>query len=147
MSFDTDLVTGLAELLHVEQAGTWSPTAALVEGVTGIVAGAMPSQPSKLIALTLYPVADDPALSDATIGCQIKMRGDRNTATVADMAEAVFNVLHGLTHMDVGAPGARVHINQMYRKSYTDLGPDDSGRFERSENYWIEVNRPHPRLE
>lgn len=147
MSFDTDLVKGLGQLLHAEAVGTWSASTALAEGVTGVVAGAMPQQPSKLIALTLYPVADDPALSDSTIGCQFMFRGDGNTTTVADMAEAVFNVLHGLTHMVVGSPGSQVHINQMYRKSFADLGPDQNGRYERSENYWIEVNRPHPRLE
>lgn len=147
MGYTTDLIAGVASYLEAQGVGDWSPGTALATG-TLIVAEETPQEPHRVITLTEYQVADDPALSDATIGLNVALRGDVNDlASVLDMRDAVYDALHGLEHITVGASGAEVRLNLVWRQSQTKLAPDENGRRRRSENYYIRVNRPHPRLE
>lgn len=147
MGYTTDLLAGIASYLEEQGVGDWSPGVAPATG-TLIAVEETPQGPDRVITLTEYQVTDDSALSDATIGLNVALRGDVNdTASVLDMRDAVFNALHGLEHFTVGAPGSEVRLNLVWRTSQTKLPPDENGRRRRSENYYMRVNRPHPRLE
>ena len=97
---------------------------------------------SRCIALSTYPVSDDYALSESTVGLQVRCRWEgadpRRTDRVAD---AVFDVLHGLqaTTLSTG-----VHVISCARRSGVSLGQDTQKRWGRSDNYYLDVHRPSP---
>lgn len=138
------LLVGVAELLAGEGVGTWSTTAAYAAGQTGIVLKAYPPAPDRVVVLTPYPVTDHQVLADSVTGLQIRTRGlATNPTDVDDLADAVFEALHGLTGVDIGG----VQVAEMHRQSYAQLGRDQQDRFERSDNYYVaamHANRHRP---
>lgn len=137
--FDTDLLTGVAVLLAAAGHGTWSPSGGYTSGQTGIVLHAFPDTPARVITLTAYGVADDPSLSDSTYGLQVRTRWDgQDPRLVNDLAGAIFSTLQGLTvTLSTG-----IKVVQCLRRSWVSLGQDDTKRWARSDNYYLDVHRP-----
>lgn len=141
--YSTNLLSGLAALLQTAGIGTWSTSAVYTSAQTGIVLGTIPSTPDRIVALTAYPVRDDPALSDSVVGVQVRCRwGGQDPRLVDDLADLIFDYLHGKTHFTVGTGAAAVTIVQCLRQSYAPLGRDQNGRWERSDNYYVTCWRP-----
>lgn len=101
----------------------------------------LPQAPERLICLTDYPVDDDPESTEAIIAVQVRTRGDRNPLTARRYADAVYAALHGRTGLVFGEGAGAVVVAHIYRMSATPIGPDSQGRHERSENYYVHVNR------
>ena len=140
MSFTKDLLTGLAAYLHSASVGTWKATGAYTSGQTAIVIGALPQTPDRAIALAFYPVEDSPSLSDSVAGVQVITRwgGEDPTAT-DDLADGVFDALHGMTAVTLSTG---VRVVQCLHQSGASLGRDGNGRWERSDNYYLTIHRP-----
>ena len=140
--FETQLLRGLARLLAAAGHGTWRETGAYQASETAICLDVFPATPDQVISLTAYPVDDDPALSDSTIAIQVRTRaGDPNT--VRDLDSAIFTSLHGRHGFTTPADGAAgIRVVQCLRHSGVGLGMDESGRWGRSSNYYLDVHRP-----
>lgn len=138
MSWTVDLVTGVAEMLAAAEVGAWRPTGTYVDGETAIVLGPPPQSPERAVALTSYPVSDDAELSDVVVGLQVRFRGSRDPRDVDDLADAVYEVLHGARGLVLGG----VHTAQIYRQSALPLGLDGNARPERADNYYLQAARP-----
>lgn len=139
MGWTSDFLTGLAQYLADSQVGVWRPTGPPYgPAETGIVIAAMPPAPDRVVCLTDYPVEDHISEADVTVGVQIRTRGTTDPRDVADLADAIYDLLHGATGMVLGG----VSVVQVYRQSYTRLGRDEADRFERSDNYYVDAMRP-----
>jgi hypothetical protein len=138
----SNLLAGVGALLADASVGVWNPTGAYASGQTGIVVKVIPQTPDTIIAISTYPVTDEPALSDSVVGLQVLTRaGGQDPSTVDDLADAVFDQLHGL-HDHTLSTGVRVV--QCLHRSGGSLGQDDLHRWSRSDNYYVTTHRPSP---
>ncbi|GAA3455876.1 hypothetical protein GCM10018962_77100 [Dactylosporangium matsuzakiense] len=139
--FTTKLLTGVAELLAAAGVGAWRPDGSpYAAGETAIVLGGMPPDPARVVLLGAYPVVDDVAQPESTIGVQLRTRAGADPRDVQDLDDAAFDALQGLSQQLVGG----VWVVQMYRRSSAALGQarDVTDRWERTSNYYAEVMRP-----
>lgn len=140
--YQTNLLTGFAVLLNVASVGTWNASGAYTSGQTGIALRVIPQSPDSIIALTTYSVTDDPSLSDTVTGLQVLTRkGGQDPRTVDDLADDIFDQLHGL-HDVLLSTG--IHVVQCLHRSGTPLPEDDLHRWSRSDNYYVTTHRPSP---
>jgi len=138
--FQTNLAVGVAELLAGASVATWRPTGAYLAGEVGIFLKKIPQEPDGAVSLTLYPVSDDPSLPDSVLGLQVLTRAaGADPRPVDDLADAIFDVLHGRHDFDLPT-GVRV-VQALHQGGGT-LGQDDLNRWGRSDNYYLTVCRP-----
>lgn len=141
MGYNTDLLTGLAEHLDDLGIGTWSVSGAYAADVTGIVLSVIPQSPAAVIVLSAYSVSDDTTLSDSVTGVQIRTRtAGQDPRPTDDLADSIFDALHGATGLVFGG----IRVQQMWRQSWSPLGPDENQRHERADNYYLQTWRPSP---
>ncbi|NUT31529.1 MAG: hypothetical protein HOV79_00490 [Hamadaea sp.] len=137
----------MAQHLETGGAGSWDPTGAdYPDDVVAItLRDILPGPPDRLITLADYPVVDVPGVADVTQGVQLRFRGTTDPQVCTDIADACYELLHGLGRVSVGGPitWGVVQVVQVYRQSYTSLGRDDNGRWEQSHNYYVEAMRPN----
>lgn len=136
MAVETKVLEGIAALLAANSIGTWSKTTAYTPTQVGIYDGPIGSDTPEAIGLTLYPVSD-PVDSESIIGLQIMFQS-ASKSTLRDRAETVFNLLHASWGLQL----PQVRITHLLRRSSSDLGRDDAGRWLRSDNYYLNLNRP-----
>lgn len=144
MGFDSDFIKGWGRYLNAATPAefAYSEAAAYAPTVTAITLGALPQNPDRAVALATYPVTDDPSLSDSIIGLQVLTRAPGPDPTaVADIRDAFFDVLHGLTDIDLPTG---IHVVQCLHQSGGLLGRDEQQRWTRSDNYYVTVWRPSP---
>lgn len=138
--YQTNLLTGIAELLADASVGTWNPTAAYAPTDKAIVLKVIPETPDTVIALTTYPVSSDPSLSDSVTGLQVLTRAaGQDPRTVDDLADLIFDQLQGLHDVTLGTG---VRLVQCLHHGGGTLGEDDLHRWSRSDNYYITAHRP-----
>ncbi len=139
MGFTTDLLTGVAQRLNAAGVGVWRPTGTYADTEVAIVLGVPGQSPPAVIALATYRNADHPALSDSTLGMQVRVRGkDADPRNADDLADGVFDVLQGLHGADLNG----VRLVYAKRVSTLPLGISEHGRHERTDNYDLTVHRP-----
>jgi hypothetical protein len=139
VGWTNDLMTGLGELLAAAGVGQWNPDGVYADGDIGITVGVLPQTPEQVICLTPYPVDDRPGMVDVTVGMQIRCRGTADPRVVQDLADAVYDALHGATPGTVHG----IQVAQVFWQSGAPLGADQLGRWERSENYYAQASRPN----
>lgn len=133
------LLTGLAEHLAAAGVGTWRATGAYTAGETGIVIRAIPQAPDRIITLAAYPIGSArQGLADHDAAVQIRVRGTADPRVCDDLADTVYELLDGARRLTLGG----IPIVLVWRQSYTSLGQDTAGRWERSENYYLQAMRP-----
>lgn len=143
-SWDSWLITGLAEHLADHGLGVWRPdgTAYQPDEVAISDRGIIP-QPDRLIVLTDYIVPGQPdGLADMLIGVQIRLRGTTDPRVVRDLGSEIYDLLDSSGRQVWGQPGREVHVTDVWRQSYTQLGADQRGRWEASHNYYVTAMRP-----
>lgn len=139
----TTLLEGLAA--HIAGAGIaeWTPGGTYDPDQAGAVVAlrALPDGPDRAIALATYPVADgdDAGLADTITAVQVRTRGTQDPRTVDDLADAVFDLVHGAAMLTLGT----VHTSLIRRQSGGLIGPDERGRHERTDNYYVYAARPN----
>jgi hypothetical protein len=143
VGWTSDLLTGLAVHLAAAAVGTWRPTGAYTAAETGIVIRGIPQTPDRLITLAPYPLdgGEHRGMADHDTAVQIRIRAGTDPRTCDDLADAVFELLDSL-----GSDGpvnlGGIPVLDMWRQSYTSLGVDTNGRWERSENFYLLAMRP-----
>jgi Bacteriophage minor capsid protein len=143
VSFTRDLLDGLALLLAAGDTpiATYDPDgASYAPTETGVVFGDLPQAPDRVVALTAYGVSDDAGLTDTVQGVQVRTRAGTDPGDVDDLADAVFDLLHGASDLTVGG----FPVVLIRRVSFVPLGVDGNRRHERSDNYYVTVRRPSP---
>lgn len=147
MGFTVDLVTGLAERIAAAGIAQWNPAGVYAATLTTpvITQRALPDRPDRAIAITAYndTDTDDAGLSDVTALVQFRTRGTTDPRSVDDLADAVFDDLHGAWGLTLGTGPAAVHTSLIRRRSAALLGPDKHGRHERTDNYYVIASRPN----
>lgn len=146
----TDLLVGVAELLHTAGAGIWNglgAPAATGAAETAITLRQTPPAPDRSITLTDYAVTANARLTDTVTGLNVRIRGDRSPSTASDIGGAVYAALHARGRVALGTAPNVVLISDAYWQSEVQVGPDTNGRWVRSINYYIRWNRAHPRLD
>lgn len=147
MGWTVNLLEGLAAHIAGNGIAAWDP-----EGVYDpdsaeavITMRALPDRPDRALALALYgdTDTDDVGLADVTPAVQIRTRGTTDPRVVDDLADAVWQLLHGATMLTLGSGITAVHTTLIHRRSGALLGPDASGRHERTDNYYIDAARPN----
>jgi hypothetical protein len=142
VSNDADIMRGIAQRLHDAGLGLYDPTgAAYTDPMTlpAIVFKEMPDVPDRVICITAYTIAGQPAMPLDTPSLQIRTRGAPDAAfDCDDIAGAVFDNLHGATRIPLGT----VTAVQILQRSSIPMGIDSNRRWERSDNYAIDANVP-----
>lgn len=138
MSVTTDLLEGIAGMIVAGVAGTtYNPSAATVNG--GILLKFMPASPDRVITLTAVFQGDDITMPLGQVMVQVRGRGLPNRPTdVDDLLDDIFAVLHGTTNLVFGS----VTVIQMNRKVSVPMGMDDSKRFERVDQFYLDLDFP-----
>lgn len=137
--FSTKLLQGIAAHLADRVPNlAWSATDPYPAAAVGIYVGSMPASPDRAVALTAYPVEDNPALTDDITGIQVRSRGTQDPRVATDLDDAIFEVLQGATGLTLGG----VYVTQLWRNSGGPMGADANRRHEMSSNYYAHTNRP-----
>lgn len=135
MSYETDLMTSVAELLDSLGIGEWKPTGAYEDSSEPmIVIRDVPDTERPLITLSTYPVTDSWGWDDHITGLQVRVRCPGSNPTDADdLDAAIYDVLHGMHGTELG--GHR--ISKIGRASGASIGKDENERWARSSNYYV----------
>lgn len=140
--FQTLFLEGLAAYIaagNIEM--TWNASGQYTSTQTGIFLGNVPPQtPLRVVTLTTYGVYDHPAHSDDIVGLQVRCRAEgKNMRKSDDMADAIFNLLHGKTALELSTG---IVITQIVRKSAGSLGQDVNGLWSNVQNFYATTWRP-----
>lgn len=147
MSFERDIILGFGNdiadnlaarvplWIDVDKDGNDVPSAPST-GEVGIYLDEWPEDvPAVVIAD--YPVSDDYALSDSTVGVQVTV-WHHDRLKLRDILADVFDTMNGRWAGTMG----NVRVITVSRRSGANLGQDNTGRVGRSENYYIQAHRP-----
>lgn len=142
MSHVSDLLHGIAQMLDDAAVATYrSDGSAYLPGETAVFFKNMPADPDRVVVLSTYGAnSDQPEITLGRQPVQVKVRGNLTPATdVDDIADAIFDVLHGATDLTFGA----MHVVQILRESNMPMPMDaQSRRWLRSDNYYLDVDYP-----
>jgi hypothetical protein len=140
VSFTTDLVQGTASKLATASLVTYrSDGSAYLSTETAAVFSLMPQGPDRCVVLTAYLALDQAVEPLSTIGLQLRFRGNQgDPLDVNNLADSAFQTLQALSGVQMGS----VWVVQFLRQSMIPLGQDDSLRWERSDNYYVDINPP-----
>lgn len=138
MSVTKDLLEGIAGMIVAGVPGTsYNLAAPTVDG--GIVLKLMPASPDRVITLTAVNQGDDITMPLGQVMVQVRGRGLPNRPTdVDDLLDSIFDVLHGTKNLTFGS----VTIVQMNRKVSVPMGMDDSKRWERIDQFYLDLDFP-----
>ncbi|GGK90221.1 hypothetical protein Ppa06_58250 [Planomonospora parontospora subsp. parontospora] len=142
MSWTRDLLTGLAELLAARGVGDWNPSGIYTDAQTAITISGLPSKPDLAISLTYYGLGndgEDVTQADASAQVQVRIRGKADPRLVDDLADEVFEVLHGLSSTEL--PGG-VWVLLCQRTIVAPPDRDQNGRRVRADSYDLLCHRP-----
>lgn len=141
MSYTTDLVEGLADLVTGEALAVYRPAAAYDPQETGIYLGVMPPEPDRAIAINAYPV-EDSDLTDAITGVQFRLRAGFDVRQVDALGDSLFALLHNRRAYRVRG----IYVALSWRQSQAWIGQDTHGRMELAANYYARTTRSAPHL-
>ena len=108
-----------------------------------LTAKARPPDPDRIVAVTAHSRRPNPSpyLLDEPIAVQLWIRGTPNDVFDADrISDAAFDALNGQHRVNWGG----LHIARCVLDYGGPIGPDDSSRWERSENYLVTLQRSRP---
>lgn len=137
MSYETDIVEGLAEHLAAVLPAEWQPSGVYTPGAgpAAIVVRMLPDLQRDLITLSSYPVSDQWGPNDSVLGVQVRTRAEAadDPRLTDELDDAVYAALHGLSHLRLlGHP-----VTKVARQSGASMGQDSNRRWQRSSNYYV----------
>lgn len=138
MGATKELLTGVAELLATSGLGlSWNPNGVYQPGQAGIFMMFTPPTPDRVVVLNLVDTSDDPSMPLGTRMLQVRGRGAKNDPLdVAELLDPIFTVLHGRTNWVVGGQT----IVQCLRRVSAPMGADETGRVERADQFYLDVD-------
>lgn len=129
---------GLIAELAAAGAGVWDETGIYKEGDWGIVFGRLPHSPATMIGVLPYMHNPDVEPGTDQMAVQVRIRSDSpSPVSVITVLDKVFDTLHGIEHKQWGG----YHVPVVWRHFFADLGPDQNGRYEVTDNYYMYVDR------
>lgn len=140
MSFGTDLLQGLATLLDGAGVVRYPGAAVLPNDAVrpACTLVNLPAAPDYVVALTDYPVSADAALSDVTVGVQVRIRGSAiDPLWPISIRDAIYDVFQGFRGQRLSTG---LYVVHMYWQSETPIGPDGQRRWERTVNYYVHAH-------
>ncbi|MCU1408464.1 MAG: hypothetical protein JWM23_544 [Microbacteriaceae bacterium] len=140
MSVTSDLLNGLAQMIAGADLGvSFTPSGVYTSGQTGVFMKIMPAAPDRVVTLAAVPQGDDISMPLGQVMVQIRGRGLPNRPVdVDDLLDGIFGVLHGATNLVFGS----VTVIQMNRRVSVPNGMDDLKRWERIDQYYLDVDFP-----
>jgi hypothetical protein len=137
-SLTQQFVEGFAQLIGLADIGfTWRPDAAYEPTEIGLFIDEAPPTPNILAALTPYPLSQNPTLTDAVWGLQIRYRAGTRVTEVWAMRDAVRSYLHG--RFPITLPTG-VWVSSLEWTSGTKLPRDNDRRTNWSDNYQARIS-------
>ncbi|MEV4749076.1 minor capsid protein [Streptosporangium sp. NPDC049248] len=136
------LLAGLGQLLEDEGAGDWHPEGIYTPTQTAITLSGLPSAPERAISIATYGLGqagDDIDQTDSSVLVQFRMRGGPDPRVADDLADAVFNAVHGLAEYRLSTG---VFVLLAERRIVAPHTRDGSGRVERADSYELRCHRP-----
>jgi len=137
------ILEALAELLTARGHGTWQPDGTYTADQTGIVLGALPDSPDRVIGLALYGGSEGSAwLPYDAPNVQFRVRGSTDARIAMRAAQALYDDLHGITHVQAGG----VQVNEVIglQSGPIYVGQDRNNRHEWTVNFradYLNTNR------
>jgi hypothetical protein len=140
VSVTTDLLDGLASMIAAADIGvSYTPNGVYAASQTGVYMKILPAKPDRSVSLTAVVIGDNITLPTGRQMVQVRCRGAANRPLdVDDLADNIFDVLHGTTNLTFGV----AHVTQMNRQISVPMGMDDSKRWERVDQYFLDVDSP-----
>lgn len=138
MAATKELLTGIAELLAGAGLGlSWNPAGVYAAGQTGIFMMVMPATPNRVVTLALVSNSDDVTMPLGQKMLQVRGRGLPNDPLdVGELLDPIFDVLHNRPTFTIGGQT----VIQMNRQVSAPMGQDDARRFERADQYYLDVD-------
>ena len=141
-SWSERLLWGLAEHLDAAGVGTWATDRGYRPDEVGIALLDLPNDPERVIVLDTYDLDRDAFdLGETHVdggGINARTRSGPAGLAASPLDGAVYELPDGAEHRERRG----VHVLTIHRQSSTSLGRDDSGRRERSSNYYALAQRP-----
>lgn len=135
----SDLANGIATMIDAAGLATYRPTGVYQAAETGIFHKVLPDKPDRCVVLTAIPMTDSITEPLGLVMLQVRTRGLPNQPLdVDDLADPIFTLLHGQTNLTFGS----VHVIQMYRTTSISNGQDDSKRWERIDQFYLDLDYP-----
>lgn len=138
MAATKDILEGIAQL--IAGAGlsiTWNPAGLYTARQTGIFMMTMPDAPDRCVTLSLVDNTDDPTMPLGRKMLQVRGRGNRNDPLdVGELLDPIFDILHSRTNLVVGGQT----IIQILREVSAPMGADDNHRWERADQFYMDVD-------
>ncbi len=141
MGTTTDLLNGIAAKIAAEVTPTivWNPNAVYTAGQTGVFMKFMPTTPDRVVVLTAVNQGNDLTMPTGQQMVQVRGRSLPNRPTdVDDLLDSIMDVLHGATNLIFGT----VTVMQMNCKVSVPMGMDELKRWERVDQYYLDVATP-----
>ena len=137
MSVESDLLQGIAARIAAAGVGTYPGPYSSAS--PAVVFGDLPTSPDKAIGLTVYSARDAQTQNLTYFRVQAFVRGAKNnTLSAGDLAAALFDVLHGVEAVQMGA----VWVVSSSRVVVSPQGLDGDGRSLRADSYEFVCNTP-----
>ncbi|KJL37048.1 hypothetical protein RR49_01160 [Microbacterium ginsengisoli] len=139
MGTTTELLEGFAQLLADAGLAAWNPTGVYADDTLGIFMKLMPTSPDRAVTLTIVDTTDDPTMPLGAKMLQVRGRGAPGDPTdVDDILDPIFTALHGLTGVTFGSQT----VIQCLRRISAPMGMDQSKRWERADQFYLDVDAP-----
>jgi hypothetical protein len=140
MGAATDIANGFAAIISGAGVGVTFNTSGVYQPTdTGIVMKSVPALPNRIVVLTVVPLTDELAAPSGQVMVQVRLRGLPNAPLdVDDLGDAIKPFLHGLKNVTMGS----VFVAQCNRQQSVPLGQDSATRWERADQYYLDVEYP-----
>lgn len=133
------LADGLANMIAADGLAAYNLTGIYASSDTGIFMKVIPASPDRAVVITVVPQGDNVTMPLGQVMVQIRTRGLPNDPLdTDDLADSIFALLHGQTNLPMGA----LTIVQMNRKTSVPMGMDASKRWERVDQFYLDVDYP-----
>lgn len=140
MGAATDIFNGVKDMLMGAGLGlSFTSTGVYMAGQTGIVAKSVPAAPDRVVTITVVPLDDELAVPSGRVMVQLRYRGLPNAPLdVDDLGDSIRPVLHGAKNLTFGT----IAVQQMIREQSVPMGQDEAKRWERADQYYLDVEYP-----
>ena len=138
MSFTSDLFTGMATAIADQSSAAFRATGTYLSTEIPIVHKTMPDRPDRCIAITFYPVDDGDFIGTDVLGMQVRERSAKGHPDCDTVLDEIFDALQNAAHFTANG----IRINLVERNSSLPMGLDQNQRQERSDSYYLTLERP-----
>ena len=131
-------LTSIAEYLDENNVALhWDPEGNYNDDEIGIFIKDIPLYPDRIVSLTGYSDLTDIILPMREVLFQVRCRGSQVPANVDEIADGILQLLHRQHHL----VWKGLEITRIRHISMATLGPDESSRWERTDNYELITQR------